>query len=113
MPFDSLPITDPTIEILQKVHKLLKRKQWIQYGEVEYDVRKDKEVEIGYCLIGAIRHVVGDDQKVVERCSTYLGFDYSDELIEWNDDKLRKKSGVLRRITLRINKAKKALLLHV
>ncbi len=118
MPFDGTEVTNPAIELLEKAHDLLKKKGWVQNSFVEYEDEDEDDddnaerKEVAYCLIGAINHFEPTPE-VLNQCIGYLGFNDDDDTIEWNDDDKRTKSGVLRRLTLRINKAKQSLLLKV
>lgn len=109
MPFDGTPISDPAIELLEKVRHLLEEKEWVQDSYVGYDNYKN---EIGYCLVGAMRHFQPSRDEL-EQAIIYLGFGDELSTYYWNDHDKRTKTGVLRRLTLRINKAKQSLLLKV
>ncbi len=117
MPFDSTPVTDPAIQVLEKVHKLFQgKKRWCQFreGEDKYhtQVAPDSKHAYAFCLVGAIRHFT-PSEITVDDCISYLGFADQDDLVGWNDDNKRKKAGVRRRLTNRIRKAKEKLLLGV
>lgn len=113
MPFDSTPITNPTIESLEKVYDLLKAPKAWTTGEYARNhrgivVSPYDETAASFCLVGAVEKVTG--AKLNETIYHALGFMGSaSRAINWNDYVARHED-VLRRIQLSITKEKEKMM---
>ncbi len=106
MPFDASPITSRSIEMLEKVHDLLKTVGWCQNKPYEYDENNNK---VAYCLFGAYG-AINPDTWEEHTFVTSLGFDNDLQVLNWNDEVGRTKRGVLQKLNKRIRKLKDELL---
>ncbi len=118
MPFDASPITSPDIELLEKVHEIIKN-GWVQEHEAVdgrgMHVSSRNENAVRFCLIGALHKVCFSNDYRLERLNDYrfarlMGFDGAESLIGWNDSRSRVKQEVLNRVTENIDRLRSELL---